>query len=120
MDFFKGVAISLLVVLGFVFLFGLAFGLEWMGLKWKGYFAPKHENVKREVWEETKSRVHGVTQDVAKKMREYNQTDDMSEKKVIANYLADSYANFNPDKINDSKLRHFFRDCKYGNLDKKY
>lgn len=109
---FKITALTILLIIS---LLSLAFGAEWLGIAWKGYFGPKHEDVKREVWEQTKSRVAAATQEISKRRLEYMKSDDETEKKAIAEYIRSAYANLDPEDINDSALRRFFINCKDGN-----
>lgn len=112
--------IVMILIILFIVLATISFSSEMLRLKMKRFFGVKEENVEREVWEETNSRVRGVTQEVGKRLREYNDTESEVEKKAIANNLAKSYPNFDPAKINDKKLRMFFEDCKYGTLKEEY
>lgn len=87
-------------------LIGLAFVLEVGGLQWKMYFAPKHENVRREVFEETQSYVHGKIQDLAKYKGEYDKADDEG-KEAIRHLIVIRFAEFDDSKIKASGLRGF-------------
>lgn len=107
----KQIGIGLLIL---VLVLVLAFGLEWLGIGWKGFFGPKHEDVKREVWEQTKSRVEGAVQEISKRRLEYIRSNDEIEKKAIAEYIRSSYANLDPEDINDPAIRRFFINCKDG------
>ena len=68
-----GLALFLVIM----FIFGL------YGLGWFKFFGPKTENIKREIFENTQSYVHGKIQDLAKYYDEYNQADGVDEKEAI-------------------------------------
>jgi hypothetical protein len=51
------IGIIVLVMLG-----SLAFGLEWAGIKWYGFFGPKRAAVRREVFKQTRSYNEGKEQ----------------------------------------------------------
>ncbi len=104
---FGVIGIIVLVIGGIV---GLSYGGIWMYKT----FAPKYKEVEREVWEQTPSRVLGATQEINKRMLEYNSVETKEEKKAICSYIRRSYPDLTPDKINDGKLRIFYEKCKYG------
>ena len=82
----------------------LAFGLELGGLQWQRFFAPKRENIRREVFENTKSYTHGKIQDLAKYYEEYQKAED---KEAIESLIKMNFAEFDAEKINASKLKQF-------------
>ena len=84
-----------------VFLLGLA------GLGWRKFFIPKHENIRREVFENTKSYTHGKIQDLAKYFEEYTKTDDLVEKTAIQGIVKMRFAEFDSERINSATLRRF-------------
>ena len=85
----------------------LAFLLELGGLQWTKFFAPKRENIKREVFENTKSFTYGKIQDLAKYYKEYNETDNIEDKTTISNLVKMNFNNFDEKKINNDTLRNF-------------
>ena len=91
---------------------GLLFGAEWLGLKWKGYFKPKHESIEREVFEETKSFVHGKQQFLAKAKREYDKCTDDICRKAIENTILQECPTINADSIQNEQLRVFLKKCR--------
>lgn len=110
----KIIAAVLVVILFFGAIFALAVGTENLNLWWRKTFEPKHKEIDREVWENTPSRVHGATQQIAKSMVEYNRAEDEIEKKAICASLRNMYSNLNPEVIDDYALQSFFKKCKYG------
>ncbi len=62
-----GIVISL-----FVLSVGISWGFKYLGIIEYGIFEPKREEVRREVFKETRSFVESKTQDLAKYKLEYN------------------------------------------------
>ena len=91
---------SLIVVLAIIFALGLA------GLGWKAFFKPKHENIERKVFENTKSYTHGMSQELAKHYSEY-QKGTATEKKIIRNVIKSRFADFDEAKIRTQALKSF-------------
>jgi len=111
----KYVGITALILVSLVAVIGLSVGGEYLNLWWRQTFEPAHENIDREVWENTNSRINSAAQEINKRMLEFNKTDDKQEREAIAQYLRGSYPDLDPSKINDAVVRDFFRKIKYGN-----
>ena len=111
----KGSATVILwVVIGVIVMLGLTFVMTATDLEMKKFFLPKYKELERDVWEESPSRVLGATQEINKRMLEYNEAETDEEKIAICAYLRNSYPDLTPEKIDDYKLRTFFEMCKYG------
>jgi len=85
----------------FVFLMGLG------SLGYYKFFAPKFQNVEREIFEETQSFVHGKIQDLAKYYDEYNQISAIEDKETIRQLIIMRFAEFDETKIRSTQLRNF-------------
>jgi hypothetical protein len=94
-------------IFAFVALIALTFLTGGIDLAYKKVFKPAHENVDREVFENTQSYVHGKVQDLAKYKREYDATNDPIERKAIQNIINQQFAQFDKKKIVDDDLRDF-------------
>lgn len=103
-DLMKAGFYALLAIIGVIV---LAFALEVGGLKWERYFAPQHENVKREVFENTQSYVHGKSQDLAKYYEEYSKADDPQKKEAIASIIKMNFADFDVTTLRSEQLKGF-------------
>jgi len=110
----QGLKITLAIILCLVLLTGTSFVLNGIGLVSFKFFAPKYEDAKREVFENTNSRINGAVQEINKRMIEYNRAESKADKIAIAEYIRSSYPDLEPSKINDAKIRRFFEKCKYG------
>jgi len=94
----KGLIIGLVAVAGIAGVGMFAFGMETLSLKWKRYFAPQHENVKREVFEETKSYNEGKIQQLAKYKLEYERA-NTADRAALASTIQHMFADMNPDRL---------------------
>lgn len=78
-----------------------------IGIQIKKQFGVENANVDREIYEESKSYVHGKIQDLAKYYEEYQKADEQG-KKVIRNMIQINFAEFDSKHINNDKLKIFF------------
>ena len=84
----------------------ISFGTGLLDLAYFRFFAPKKENIRREVFENTKSYTHGKAQDLAKYFEEYSKA-DANEKESIRQLILMNFAQFDETKITNNKLRSF-------------
>ena len=96
-----------LCFLAFVALVALMFATGAIDLGYKKVFKPANENIDRQVFENTQSYVHGKIQDLAKYKREYDATDNMTERQAITSLINQQFAQFDSSKIQDPNLRNF-------------
>lgn len=101
-------------ILGVVMMASLAFGLEWAGIAWKGFFGPKHEAVRREVFKQTRSYNEAKEQELLKYRLEYLRADS-DEKEAIASTIRLAFADYDEDLLDSRELREFLAQIKYGN-----
>ncbi len=109
----KTVGYVVLTLIGLVFLVSLCFGAEWLGIKWYGFFEPKREAVRREVFKQTRSYNEGKEQELIKYRLEYLRSTDPVEKRAIASTIRNAFADYNEDLIDSPELRQFLRQIKY-------
>ena len=93
-------------ILGLALFIDIMFVLELGGLEWKKFFAPKHANVERKVFEETKSFTHGKIQDLAKYYEEYSKA-EVSDRESIRQFIIMNFAEFDSENITNQKLKDF-------------
>lgn len=104
-------SIAKYIFLGLVVLIVLAFALELGGLQWAKFFGPRRENVRRQVYEETKSYNEGKEQDLLRYHHEW-MTADEEERKALEFTIRHQFADYDETKLS-SELRDFLRDVKY-------
>jgi len=104
------VAVGIVVI---VILLSAAFGLEWAGIKWYGFFGPKREAVRREVFKQTRSYNEGKEQELIKLRLEYLRETNEAAKKAIASTIRHSFADYDDSLIDSPELRAFLRQIKY-------
>ena len=103
----------LAVVLGLALILSFAFGTEWLGLKWKGYFAPKHATVERAVFKETRSYNEGKLQDLTRLRLQYLRAKSADDKEALASTIRLQFADYDEEKL-PNELRVFLSQIKYG------
>jgi len=101
---FKKIMIGILIFVGVVI---IAFSFKLGGLEWQLFFKPKEEEVKRKVFEETKSYVQGKIQDLAKYHEEYQKAETEEDKEAIKQFIQERFSDFDADNINSVPLRNF-------------
>lgn len=100
--FLRGVAILVGII-------AVLFVLQLVGLGFFKFFEPKRENIRREVFENTKSYTHGVIQDLGKYYQEYYEPETTEEEKqTIKSVILIRFAEFDENKIENYKLQQFF------------
>lgn len=88
-------------------------GLDYSNLMWQSFIGPKRENVRREIFEQTKSYNEGKQQDLVRYLHEYNTTKDNEEKQAITSTVRHMFADYDESKLNPV-LRDFLTKIKYG------
>lgn len=104
----------MLGLVSIVLLVSLAFGLEWAGIKWYGFFGPKREAVRREVFKQTRSYNEGKEQELLKYRLEYMRAESEEDKNAIASTIRMAFADYDENLLDSEELRTFLRDIKYG------
>lgn len=94
-------------ILSFIGLIALVFILELLELGFFGFFEPKRENIKREIFENTKSYIHGKIQDLALRYGEHQTAETQNDKEIIENMIKMQFTTFDESKIENEKLKDF-------------
>jgi len=110
-----GAGITILVIIGIlILLFVIGFIGQAVNLWNLKFWGPKYEDAKRDIWEQTNSRINGAIQQIAESRLEYLRTEDPIEKEAICSTLRSMYPDITTDEIDDYTIRQFFSNCKYG------
>lgn len=112
----KKVGIGLLSIVAIVAIAAGAFGLEWAGIKWRGFFGPKHEAVRREVFKQTRSYNEAKEQELLKYRLEYLRADTAEDKEAIASTIRMAFADYDETLLDSVELRVFLQQIKRGEL----
>lgn len=110
MENFKIFGFIILIVVFMVFLAGLVDFLWLDYIKWIG---PTKENVRREIFESTKSYNEGKEQDLLKYRLEYLQAKDESSREAIASTIRMMFADYDSSKL-EPVLQDFLKMILYG------
>jgi hypothetical protein len=94
-------------IIGVISILVLVFALAYLDLVFKRFFGPKHENVRREIFENTKSYSHGKTQDLARYYEQYTKAESQSDKDAVSELIKMQFADFDESVIRNAKLRNF-------------
>jgi len=99
--------IVLLVILGIILFIGMLFLIGAVDLQMMKTFGTRKENVRRDIFENTKSYVHGKTQDLAKYYEEHGKANDDGSKIAIENLIKMNFAEFDAEKLQSLRLKAF-------------
>lgn len=100
-----------LCVVGLVILLSLAFGAEWLGVEWKGFFDKKKANIAREVYKESESYKEGMVQDLARYYKQYNEAESLEDKESIAEVIRFTFSEYPADEL-PKKLGQFLENIR--------
>ena len=109
-DLVKGFGIVLIVVILLVI---IGFVVDAMVLDWTSYIGPKRENIRREIYEETKSYNEGKEQDLVRYRLQYLQADTEDKKAALASTIRMMFADYDYEKLNP-ELQEFLKSILYG------
>lgn len=90
--------IALSIIGGIIGMVLLVFLLSYAGLIQYQFFAPKYENARRNVFENTQSYVQGKIEDLSNYKLQYDQAKDNDSKQAIESVIRSQFANFNIDQ----------------------
>ena len=110
----KAILINIaILILSIAVVFGTVFGLRYAGMMMTKYFAPKEQNIQREVFENTQSFVEGKRQALTKYYKEWVKAPD-EEKEVIRSLVMNDFASFNVDYLTSEQKRWYYKIIGYG------
>ena len=95
-----------------MFIILLFFIIDLSGLMWTSFIGPKRENIRREIFEETKSYNEGKEQDLIRYRLQYIQAEG-KEKEAIGSAIRMMFADYDENKLSP-ELRDFLKKIKYG------
>lgn len=99
------------VIIVLIVMFAIGFLIQGGDFFLYKFFAPKQENVRREVFENTKSYREGVSKDISMVQMEYVQCKDVDGKRAIGKIILDRYADYDLTKLPDG-LQTFMNELK--------
>lgn len=85
-------------LLGLISVLALTFGLNYFGLVQFRFFAPKYENARREVFENTQSYVEAKRQSITKHFDEFRKA-SADDKVAIRAMVLQEFANFDTELL---------------------
>lgn len=105
----KIIGIWIGVIIGILLIFWIIQGNSFFLYR---FFAPKYENVRREVFENTQSYVEGSRQELLKYKLEYDRAKTQDDKIALKFIIIQRFANFDENKL-APELRSFLHQMKY-------
>jgi len=77
----------------------------------KGIAGVKNADIDRKIYEQSKSYIHGKTQDLAKYYEEFQKADEQG-KQVIKNIIQMNFAELDETKIENRRLKAFLQEMR--------
>lgn len=88
------------------------FALGVLGLGWDRFFRPRQENIRREVYEQTKSYVHGATTDLAMYFDQYSRATTDDDREAIRQVVIMRFSSLDATKVDNAGLRKFLTNMR--------
>ena len=98
-----------LMCVGFII---LILALDYGSVLWQSIIAPKREQVRRDVFETTRSFNEGMAQELARYKMQYDLAETEREQTIIANTIRHRFAEYDSESMRDSGLRLFLRQMR--------
>ena len=90
--------ITILSILGLILTIALFLGLDYSGMLWNSFIGPKKENVRREIFEKTRSYNEAKLQELAKYKNQYELATEEN-KIIIEQTIKHMFANYDATKL---------------------
>lgn len=97
----------------------VTFGGNALSIKLKETFGVAHADADRKIFENTKTYVGGMADDLAKYKYEFQKEKDPVAKQAIVDLVVSRFADFDVNELNDKDLREFLKDARNGNLNQE-
>lgn len=90
----------------------IIFALSAAGFWIYSELAPRYAKVDREVFEESKSYIHGKIQTLSNHYQEYNEKDSSQDREIIKNMVKIQFSDFKLEYINNKELKNFLKEMR--------
>lgn len=101
-----------LAIIGIIALIVISLATDYGSMRWERFIAPKKENVRREVFEQTKSYNQGKQQELVQMLHEYNMSKNDDDKLAIMATVRQRFADYDENLLSP-ELYAFVKKCKY-------
>jgi len=85
----------------------LILALDYGSVLWQSVIAPKREEVRRTVFETTRSFNEGMAQELARYKLQYELAETEREQTIIANTIRHRFAEYDSESMRDAGLKRF-------------
>ena len=99
------------IVLAFLLIGVIAFGGRLFNLEMNRFFGTKEQDVKREIFEQSQSYVHGLTQELAKSYAEYQKASP-EDKETIKAVIQVRFAAFDSTNLTSPEMKTFLTNMR--------
>lgn len=99
---------AIIGISAFVLFIGLMLGIDYGGFLWESFMAPKKEEMRRNVWEKTRSFREGKRQELIRYMHQYNT--EPENRSIIASTVRLQFADVDARDL-EPELRSFINKC---------
>jgi len=94
----------------------ISFMIGGISLVYKSTIKRQEINIQRKNFEQSKSRLHGIADDLAKYKYELRTEEDKMARKAIIELIIDRTSSLNVNDLEDDSLRNFVNDIKNGRI----
>ena len=101
------------IIGGLILIVVVGLGLDLLGLHWLKFIGPMRQDVRREIFEETKTYNEAKEQDLLRYRLQYLRAESVEEKSAIASTIIMMFADYDENKFRP-ELRDFLKQIKYG------
>lgn len=102
---------ALLIIIGVIVLAATCMAIDYSGFLWESFMLPKKEEMRRDVWEKTRSFREGKRQELVRYLHQYNTQPD--NRSAIASTVRLQFADVDASQL-EPELRSFINKCYTG------
>jgi len=84
--------------------------IDYFGILWESFTGPQREEMRRDIWENTRSFKEGKQQELVRYLHQYNMSKDVLEKKAIASTVRLNFADVDTSNY-QPVLKEFLNKC---------
>lgn len=102
-----------IIIVSVIAFIAVVLALDYGGVMWQSVIAPKREEVRRDIFENTKSYREGKRQELVRYRLQYIKAETEAERNAIASTVRMSWADVSTDGL-EPELKSFLQSCMTG------